>query len=91
MSRQPRDTSKYITPAIAAGRLINLALTHVLFVRDGVKVRWELKLSYYHTADYKDSPNAKVRVQSGTFSSGEDVQEDVSEALAKSSSGKRSA
>lgn len=80
MSRQPRDTSKYITPAIAAGRLINLALTHVLFVRDGD-----------HTADYKDSPNAKVRVQSGTFSSGEDVQEDVSEALAKSSSGKRSA
>ena len=71
-----RDVSKYITPAIAAGRLIDLALKHVLFVRDGVKVRWELKLSYLHTPAFKDAKDAQVRVMSGSFSSGPDVEEE---------------
>lgn len=76
VQKPPKDIHKYISPFTAGARLISLALDRVLCCRPHVRVKWELKLSYYYAPDYKDHPKALVRAQSVTFSSGpEEIEE----------------
>lgn len=70
--KSPKDPEKYLSPLVAGARLIDLALRHVLCLREGIRIRWEVKLRYYYTPDYVKDPKAIIRTMSGEFSSGTD-------------------
>jgi hypothetical protein len=67
----PKDIAKYIPSLVAGIRLIDLAVKHILCCRDGVRIKWQLKLWRYYPPDVlKDSKIVAVPT-CGTFSSGE--------------------
>lgn len=69
--RAPKDLHKYIDSKIAFGRLVHLAMEHILFIKKGIRVKWELTIRYYQDPKEKD-PNDKTiaRVVSSKFGSG---------------------
>jgi hypothetical protein len=68
--RIPKDVEKYISPRMAAARLISLALEYVLLLRPGVRVKWQLKLHYYRDPTFVHKDGAVVSLGGSTFSSG---------------------
>jgi len=78
--RIPKDIDKYITPWVAAARLMYIGLDYIACKRNGVRVKWTLKLSFYYPPDYKT--NAVALPMGGTFTSGEDLKEESSESEA---------
>lgn len=70
MPKAPKDLHKYIPSYVAAARLINLAVEHIL-ARPKTLVKWELKLSLYHSPDeIKNSKSECIPVR-GTIGSGD--------------------
>jgi hypothetical protein len=69
LSKPPKDVEKYLSGHLAGARLISAALD-VLSLRRTVRVKWELKLRYYHTPEHVDNPKAIVRTMGGTMVSG---------------------
>lgn len=68
--KPPQDRERYVSPLIAGYRLIELALHHILQLRAGVHVKWEMKLSLYYDPTFSDDPEAPVRLLKATFTSG---------------------
>lgn len=72
--RIPKDIDKYITPWVAGIRLIDLAVKYIACRSKGQRVKWQLKLWVYYPEDFKT--NAVALPMSGTFSSGDEVNEE---------------
>jgi len=70
MPRIPKDVEKYITAKVAGVRLLMTAVQHVLMLKDDVRVKWELKLSFYRPKG--PDPDAIAVVHGATFRSGEE-------------------
>lgn len=68
--KTPKDLHKYIPTHIAAARLINLAVQHIL-TRPKCRVKWQIKLSLYYPKDALKDSAAKVIPVCGTFGSGD--------------------
>jgi hypothetical protein len=69
LQKPPKDLIKYTSGLVAGRQLIDLALHYVLMLRQGVRVRWELKLKFYYDPTFSDKPNVAVRMLGGSFSS----------------------
>lgn len=79
--RKPKDTSKFLHPLIAGTRLLSAASEHVLWNRHGTRVRWTLKVEFYHEPSFKPGKD-QIAVPGGfTMSSGDSVPADVELAL----------
>lgn len=68
--RTPKDIQKYIPSYVAGIRLIDLALQHILCRRDA-RIKWELKLSIYHSPEYVKNSKAVALPVMATFGSGD--------------------
>lgn len=72
--REPKNLDKYLSPRLAAARLLELAVEHVLMLKDGYIVRWKLQVWYWKPRNPKDDGDSKVMIRSSSFSSGEKVE-----------------
>lgn len=70
MARIPKDVDKYIKAKTAGIRLLAVAVNQILMLKEGVRVKWELKLRYYRPAG--PQPGAIAVVNGATFSSGDE-------------------
>jgi hypothetical protein len=68
--RTPKDIEKYISSKIAAGRLMMIALEQILCVRDGVRVKWELKVKYFYPNDVLAKVTSPAVSMGNTWKSG---------------------
>lgn len=68
--RKPKDIDNYLPSIVAGCRLINLALENILYLRKGIRVKWELKLSYYRDPAWAPAPGQVAILQGVTYKSG---------------------
>lgn len=73
--KTPKDIHRYITPWLAAVRLIGLSVDRLATVRPGVRVRWELKVSYYYPPEVLKEITGPCVSTSASFSSGDEFTE----------------
>ena len=73
--KTPKDIERYITPWLAALRLTSLAVERVGCMRRGVRVKWELKISYYYPPETLAEVTGPCIATSAKFTSGEEVPE----------------
>lgn len=74
-SRIPKDIEKYITPWLAATRMIHFAVASIACKPRGVRVKWELKIRFYYPPECLKDSSAPCVALGGTVTSGEEVEE----------------
>lgn len=68
--RVPKDINKYISSKAAAGRLMMIALEAILCAREGVRVKWELKIKYYYPPEVLEKVKAPAVAMGAGYNSG---------------------
>jgi hypothetical protein len=71
--KERKKPERFLLPMIAATRLINLALEHILWQPHGVRVHWTLKVEYFYEESWKPVEGQLVAATGFTSSSGDQV------------------
>jgi hypothetical protein len=68
--RKLKNTALFLPPAIAVARLVTTAMESIMWQRFGTRVRWTLKVEYFHDENFKAGPDQRAVSLGFTASSG---------------------
>lgn len=58
--KEPKNIKDYLPGRSSAAQLIQCALETLLFKREGIRVHWHLKVSYYYDPGFKPTKEMLV-------------------------------